>query len=394
MSKYNFDLLAKRKNTNCVKYDEFDSSLPMWVADMDFLMPPKIKEAIQKDLDIGAIGYSLIPDAFFDAFVNLYHHRYQTSFTRDDMIYVSGVVASIDSMIKLLTKVDDNIVMLSPIYHTFYHCISNYNRHALVSKMIDNGGTYSINWSDLEDKLANPKSSLMILCNPHNPVGKIFSKEELEKIDELATKHGVLVISDEIHGLVTNPDKKYIPYINVAKGRFVICTATSKAFNLAGLQSAVVICKDKELKEQLQKAFYADDIGEPNFFAVNANIAALRDSEDWLDEMNEYVYLNKIKFSEYLFYRLPEVKVHLTEATYMVWVDVSKYTSDSRDFCEKLNEKTGLLVSPGIQFGDGGEGFLRINLATSLENVMDAAKRLETFIKSLQQCAYLKENQK
>ena len=381
MSKYNFDLLAKRKNTNCVKYDEFHSSLPMWVADMDFLMAPKIKEAIQKDLDIGAIGYSLIPDAFFDAFVNLYRKRYQTTFTREHMVYVSGVVASIDSMIKLLTKEGDNIVMLSPIYHTFYHCIANYHRKAYVSELINQGDNYAIDWQDLESKLADPKSSLMILCNPHNPVGKIFSEEELKRIDELTTKHNVLVISDEIHGLITNPGKKYIPYDNVAKGRYVVCTATSKAYNLAGLQSAVVICRDRELKDRLQAAFYADDIGEANFFVVNANIAALRDSEDWLDEMNEYVYQNKVEFKKYLSSHVPEIKVHLTEATYMVWVDVRAFTSDSRRFCELLDEKTGLRVCPGIQFGNGGEGFLRINLATSRANVIEAAKRLESFVK-------------
>ena len=383
MSKYNFDLLAKRKHTNCVKYDEFNSSLPMWVADMDFLMAPKIKEAIQKDLDIAAIGYSLIPDAFFDAFVNLYHKRYETNFKREEMVYVSGVVASIDSMIKLLSKEGDNIVMLSPIYHTFYHCVSNYKRVALVSEMKLEDKSYSIDWDDLERKLSNPESSIMILCNPHNPVGKIFSKEELERIDQLATKHNVLVISDEIHGLIANPGKKYIPYGNVAKGKFVTCLATSKAFNLAGLQSAVVVCKDKDLRDKLQAAFYADDIGEPNYFAVNANISALRDSEDWLDEMNEYVYRNKLAFAEYLSKNAPGVNSFVTDATYMVWVDVRQYTTDSRSFVKELNDKTGLLVCPGVQFGDGGEGFLRINLATSLENVLDAAKRLETFIKGL-----------
>ncbi len=380
MNKYNFDIIAQRKNTNSAKYDSVNSSLPMWVADMDFFMAPKIKEAIQKDLEVGAIGYPIVPDLYFEAFSDLYHKRYGTNFTKEEMIYVSGVVASIDSMIKLMSNEGDNIVMLSPIYHTFYHCISNYNRHALTSKMEIKDGTYVINWEDLENKLANPKSKIMILCNPHNPVGKIFSKEELKKIDELASKHDVFVISDEIHGLIASPDKKYVPYDNIAKGKCVTCLATSKAFNLAGLQSAVVICKDKELRDKLQAAFYADDIGEPNYFAVNANIAALRDSEDWLDEMNEYVYQNKLVFIKTLGKAVPNVKVFLTEATYMVWVDISAYSTNSREFVNQLNEETGLLVCPGIQFGDGGEGFLRINLATSRNNVIDAANRLASFI--------------
>ena len=378
--KYNFDTLAKRKNTNCVKYDAYKSSLPMWVADMDFLLAPKITEAIQKDLDIGAIGYSMVPPEYFDAFVNFYHERYNTDFTKEQMVYVSGVVASIDSMFRLLTKRGDNIVMLSPIYHTFYSCIRNFKCRALTSPMILNDGAYSINWEDLENKLKDENSHILLLCNPHNPVGKIFTKEELIHIDELASKYNVLVIADEIHGLLTSPGKKYVPYSNVAKGKYVVCTATSKAFNLAGLQSAVVFCKDDELRNRLQDAFYEDDIGEPNYFAVNANIAAFN-SGDWLDELNQYIYNNKIYFKDYIATHIPEVKAIWTDATYMMWVDVRKYTKDSRHFTEQMNEKTGLLVSPGIQFGDGGEGFFRINLATSLDNVKDACARLEKFIK-------------
>ena len=378
--KYNFDILAKRKNTNCVKYDAKKSILPMWVADMDFLLAPKIKSALQKDLDIGAIGYSLVPSTFFDAFVNFYRDRYHTDFTSEQMIYASGVVASIDSMFRLLTKEGDNVVMLSPIYHTFYSCIKNFKCHALTSEMILNNGMYSINWDDLENKLKDEKTHILLLCNPHNPVGKIFSEDELKKIDRLASKYDVLVISDEIHGLLTSPGKKYIPYSNVAQGKHVVCLATSKAFNLAGLQSSVVICKDDELRNKLQKAFYEDDIGEPNFFAVNANIAAF-ESGDWLDELNKYVYNNKIYFKDYIENHISEINVIFTDATYMVWVDVRNFTSDSAKFVEEMNEKTGLLVSPGIQFGNGGEGFFRINLATSLENVKDACVRLEKYIK-------------
>ena len=380
--KYNFDVLAKRKNTNSVKYDEYNSCLPMWVADMDFLMAPKIKEAIQKDLDVGAIGYTTIPDAFFDAFVNLYHRRYGTDFKREDLVYVSGVVAAIDSIMKELCEKGDNVVMLSPIYHTFYHCIENLGFKPLTSEMYIDGDTYQIDYADLEEKLANPKSKIFILCNPHNPMGRIFKEEELQKIEELCLKHNVLIVSDEIHGLLSNPGCMYVPFSNAAKSNnYIVCLATSKAFNLAGLHSAVIVCKNKELRERLQNAFYRDDIGEPNFFAVNANIAALNDSEDWLDEVNHYVYLNKIHFQTYLEKHIPEIKVMRSDATYMVWVDCRSVTSDSRQFVKDLNERTGLLVCPGIQFGKNGEGFFRINLATSLDNVRLAAKKLEEFIK-------------
>ncbi len=380
--KYNFNQLAKRKNTNCVKYDSFDVDLPMWVADMDFVIAPKIKEAITKDLEIGAIGYSTVPDEYFDAFVSLYHKRYNTNFKEEEMVYVSGVVAAIDSIFKTLCKEGDQVIMISPIYHTFYHCIENNHLEVITSQLDFVDGQFEINFQDLEKKLAHDKAKIFLLCNPHNPVGKIFNQDELIKISELAKKHHVLIISDEIHGLLTNPDKKYIPYSNIASDdNYVTCLATSKAFNLAGLQSAVIVCPNKERRALLQAAFYKDDIGEPNFFAVNANIAALRDSEDWLDEVNEYVYQNKLYFVNYLKDNIPELNPILTDATYMLWVDISKVSNNSREFCDGLKEKVGLLVSPGHQFGNGGETYFRINLATSLDNVKSACERLKKYIK-------------
>ena len=382
--KYNFDVLAKRKNTNSVKYDEYNSCLPMWVADMDFLLAPKIKEALQKDLDVGAIGYTTIPDAFYEAFVNLYHRRYGTDFVKEDLVYVSGVVAAIDSIMKEMCEKGDNIVMLSPIYHTFYHCIENLGFNPLVSNMLLNEQTYSIDYADLEEKLANPKSKIFILCNPHNPMGKIFNEEELAKLESLCSKHNVLIVSDEIHGLLTNPGVKYIPFSKVAKSNnYIVCLATSKAFNLAGLHSAVIVCKNKELRERMQSVFYRDDIGEANYFAVNANIAALNESEDWLDAVNKYIYRNKIYFKFYIDEHLQKVKAIMSDATYMMWIDCREVTKDSKQFVKELNEKTGLLVCPGIQFGESGEGFFRINLATSLENVKLAAKKLEEFVNVL-----------
>ena len=380
--KYRFDVLANRKNTNSVKYDEYNSCLPMWVADMDFLLAPKIKEALQKDLDVGAIGYTTIPDAFFEAFVNLYHRRYGTDFVKEDLVYVNGVVAAIDSIMKEVCEKGDNIVMLSPIYHTFFHCIENNGLHPLTSEMVLNEETYSINYVDLEEKLANPKSKLFVLCNPHNPMGRIFSKEELKKIEDLCNKHNVLIVSDEIHGLLTNPGIKYVPFSNAAKtNHYIVCLATSKAFNLAGLHSAVIVCKDKTLRERMQAVFYRDDIGEANYFAVNANIAALNDSEDWLDEVNEYIYINKIYLKGYIKQNIPSINAFMSDATYMMWVDCRKVTNNSKEFVNELNKETGLLVCPGIQFGQNGEGFFRINLATSLENVKLAAQKLEEFIK-------------
>ncbi len=187
--KYNFDQIANRKNTNSVKYDEFDSELPMWVADMDFRVAPAIENAIIKQLEIGAIGYSLIPDEFFNSFANFYKKHYGTTFSKNEMVYVSGVVASIDATLKRIGNKGDNVVVLAPIYHTFYHCIENNNKKVLPSNFLVNDGKYQIDFLDLEKKLSSKESSILLLCNPHNPIGKIFSKEELFKI----SKHTIFI---------------------------------------------------------------------------------------------------------------------------------------------------------------------------------------------------------
>ena len=379
--KYSFDNIAKRKGTNSVKYDEFPFSLPMWVADMDYPVAPKIKEAIQKQLDIGAIGYSLIPDKYFYSFINFYNSHFETCFKLEEMVYCSGLVASIDSIFKRIGKDGDNVVILTPIYHTFFSCIKNSKRNALECDLIFDGETYSVDFIDLENKLKLKESSILLLCNPHNPIGRIFTKEELKRIAQLADKYHVFVISDEIHGLIASPNKRYVPYSLVSKNDYyVTCLATSKAFNLAGLQSACIQIPNKEIRVMLHQGFYQDDIGEPNYFAVSANIAAFNESEDWLNEMNEYVYQNKLYFYRYIEENIPSLKVVKGDATYMLWVDIRKVSNDSREFVKKLSEKTGLLVSPGAQFGKNGEGFFRINLATSLKNVKLALGKLEEFV--------------
>lgn len=379
--KYNFDDLAKRKGTNCVKYDEYPYDLPMWVADMDFYLAPKIKEALQKQLDIGAIGYSLVPNDYFSSFVKFYNCHYQTTYKEEEMVYCAGVVACIDSIFKRIGKDNDNVVILSPIYHTFYSCIRNNRRNALASNLIYKDGKYEIDFLDLEQKLQLRNSSILLLCNPHNPIGKIFSLDELKRISDLADKYNVFVISDEIHGLITSPNQKYVPYSLASKNdNYITCLATSKAFNLAGLQSACIHIPDNSIREMLRKGFEEDDIGEPNYFACCANIAALNDSEDWLKEMNEYIYNNKKLFFSLVKENIPSISVIWSDATYMMWVDISSISKDSKSFVDQLAKKTGLLVSPGINFGQNGEGFFRINLATSKENVLLAIQKLKEFI--------------
>lgn len=378
--KFDFDNIPNRKNTNSVKYDEYPYSLPMWVADMDFYIAPKIKEAIRKDLEVGAIGYSLLPKEYFLAFHSFYKNRFDVDFSINDMVYSSGVVAAIDSSLKCLFKKGNKVVMLTPIYHTFFSAIKNSGLEVLSCPLKENNDEYSIDFLLLEELFKKEDTKVFLLCNPHNPIGYIFKKEELRKISLLADKYNVFVISDEIHGPISYKTK-YHPYaLEAVNDNFMTCLATSKAFNLAGLQSACIVVKNKKIRDQLQEAFYHDDIGEPNYFAVSANIAALIESGDWLDEMNEYVEKNKQFLYSFIDKELPMISYTVSEATYMVWLNISKISTDSLSFNKELGEKVGLYTSPGKQFGEGGEGHLRINLATSLANVKDALNRLKRFI--------------
>ena len=381
MNKYNFDELVNRKNTSSYKWDIKDNELPMWVADMDFHVLPEVKAAINKRNECDAFGYTKCPDEYFIAHANWWNKHHQANIKPDEMVFSSGVVASIDSIFKHLLPRFSHVVTFVPVYHVFFHCIDNNSLHGVYSELIYENGEYKVNFEELENYLKSEATKCLLLCNPHNPVGKIFSLEELKRIADLCEKYNVLLVSDEIHCDITEPGMEYNSIMRVTDKAIALWSVT-KAFNLAGLHTSVVACKDKALLKRIEESLGHDDIGEPNYFAPYAAIAALEDGDEWNQEMREYVFNNKKYVMDYLKDNLPELHLVDNEATYLLWLDVGAYTNDSEAFAKDLREKTGLFVSPGKQFGKGGETFIRINIATSLANVKDACERLKIFIKN------------
>ena len=272
------------------------------------------------------------------------------------------------------------MLIQAPVYNIFYNSILNNGRVVVSSDLVYENGEYHIDFADLEEKMSDPQTTLMILCNPHNPVGKIWSKEELRKIGELAYEHGVRVISDEIHFPLTDPGKTCVPFASVSekcRTNSVTCVSASKAFNLAGIGAACAIVPDKKLHHKVWRGINTDEVGEPNAFAVSASIAAYTKCDEWLAEVREYIAENKKYCYDFIENNIPALKVVRGEATYLMWVDASEFTDDSVRLQEEIFEKTGLYVSSGRSYGECGKCFLRINLATSRANVIDGMDRLK-----------------
>lgn len=381
MAKYNFNDLVNRFNSSSYKWDVQNNELPMWVADMDFHVLPEIKQAIKDRVDIDAYGYCKCPEEYFQSYKLWFKNHYNLYLNTQWMIFSTGVVASIDSILKHLVPRGSGVVVQSPVYHVFYHCIEN-NGLKVVENQLVYDSDYSINFKELEELLKNENNKAMILCNPHNPIGRIWSKEELKHVADLCNKYDVLLISDEIHCDITEPGTTYNSLYSVDQ-KGIILLSPSKTFNIAGLHASIAVCADEKLATQISEGFGHDDIGEPNYVAPYATIAAYTKGDEWVSEMREYVFNNKKYLDEFLKKELPDIHLIDNKATYLLWLDVSKYTNSSKEFAEDLRKKTGLFVSPGSQFGSGGEGFLRINVATSLDNVKDCCKRLKQYINSL-----------
>ena len=377
---YDFDKLTDRSGTLSYKWDVKPGELPMWVADMDFEVASPIKRAIVDRAEHGIFGYTATPDAYFEAISAYWERRHGYRIPTEHMIYSNGVVAAISSIVRKLTTPAENVLIQAPVYNIFYNSILNNGRNVLSSDLIYDGSEYSVDFDDLEKKLALPQTSLMILCNPHNPVGRIWTREELARIGELCHKYGVTVLSDEIHCDVTAPGEGYIPFASVneeCRSISVSAIASSKTFNIAGLQSACVFAADPVLRHKVWRGINTDEVGEPNAFSMTANIAAFTECDIWVDEMLEYVFENKRIACDFINSEIDGMKAAFSKATYLLWIDISGVAKDSVDFCEKLRERTGLYLSDGAEYGECGRSFVRMNLATQRSRVLDGLERLK-----------------
>lgn len=378
---YDFDLKVDRKKSGSYKWDSIDYELPMWVADMDFKTYDGILDAIKERMNCPVFGYSITPDEYFDAYISWFKRRHQVSMKPEWMFFSTGVVPTISSTVRKLTNEGDNVVVLSPVYNIFYNSIINNRRNVLACDLVYEDGKYDVDYKDLEEKLSNPKTTLLIFCNPHNPVGKIWEKEELERIGSLALKHHVVILSDEIHCDIVSPGKSYNSFLlmnDEIKNNLVLAVSATKCFGIPGLQSSCVVIPNEDLRRRVNRQLNTDECAEGNVFAYQPIIEAFNHGEAWVDEMNAYVAENKKVFYELL--KDTKLKIVKSDALYLVWVDISSYTKEDVKFRDFMAKETGLYVSDGSEYGKNGKGFLRVNLATQRDRVILAAKK---FIEAL-----------
>lgn len=382
MTQYDFNTVVDRRNTNSLKWSVGEKELPMWVADMDFQTAPEIISAIKKRAEAGIYGYCVVSDKWYEAIIQWWKKRHNFTIKKEALLFCTGVVPAISSIVRKMTTVGENILVQTPVYNIFFNSIVNNGRNVLENKLLYDGTEYQIDFEDLENKLKNPQTTMMILCNPHNPIGKIWNRETLKKIGELCLKYHVLVVSDEIHCDLTEPGYEYVPFASVSeecKQNSITCLAPTKAFNLAGIQTAAVLVSEENLRCKVNRALNTDEVAEPNAFAIETAIAAFEFGEDWLDELRKYLWENKRYAEEFLQKEIPVIKIVQSHATYLLWIDCRKVSGTSTEIQHFIRSKTGLYLSDGNEYKNGN-GFLRMNIACPRCILKDGLNRLKESI--------------
>lgn len=383
--KYNFDEIISRRGSNSYKWDTEKNVLPMWVADMDFRTAPAIIEALHRRVEHGIFGYTKVPPPYYDATISWFQRRHNFIIDKEWILFTTGVVPALSAIIKALTTKGDKVLVQSPVYNCFFSSIRNDECELTSNDLIYQNGTYSIDFEDLEKKTADPKVKLMLLCNPHNPVGRCWTKKELTQIGEICLQNNVIVVSDEIHCDLVYEGYTHIPFASISdefRQNSVTCIAPTKTFNLAGIQVANIVAADKEIRKKIDKALNINEVCEINCFAIEALIAAYNEGEEWLEELKIYLYDNYTYLKNFFKENSPHLPVLPLEATYLVWIDCSALNMTSKEITDKLLLKEKLWVNEGIMYGAAGEGFIRINIACPRQLLKEGLNRLYNLIKN------------
>ncbi len=377
---FNFNEIIERKNTNSLKWDVKENELPMWVADMDFKTAPVVINAIKEKAESGIFGYSIVSEEWKQSIKNWWKDRHNFEINKDWIIFSTGVLPTISCAVKRLTNTGDQVIVQTPVYDMFFNSIVNHGRWAVENELKYDGKSYSIDFKDLEEKLANPITTMMLLCNPQNPSGNIWSKKDLEKIGDLCEKYHVTVISDEIHCDLTEPGLEYIPFASVSEKCAKIsltCISATKAFNIAGLQTSAVVIPSEELFQKMERGLNSDEIAEPNAFAIDAVVAAFNHGGEWLDTLRVYLHESKKMVYRFLEKEIPKIKCIKSQSTYLLWIDCKELTSNTTSFCKFLRKETGLFLSEGEKYRGNGEGFIRLNIACPHSILSEGLRRLK-----------------
>lgn len=376
-----FDKIINRRHTGSVKWDYVaDDVLPLWVADMDFEAAPAIKQAVLNRAEHGVFGYTKVEDDYYEAVTSWFHRRHQWDIQRDWIIYTTGVIPALSCAIKAITLPGEKVLIQTPVYNHFFSSIRNQGCEILENELVRQGDTYEIDFVDFEAKCADEKTTAFVLCNPHNPAGRVWHKDELERMGAICAKYNVRVISDEIHCELVMPGNIFIPFASVNalnQSNSVTLNSPTKSFNIAGLQIANIICSDNEMRRRVDWVVNIYEVCDVNPFGPVALKAAYNESEAWIDELNEYLWGNyqllKTYFAEYL----PQSKVLRLEGTYLAWVDISALGMTSKQVTKKLLKEGRVFVNDGPLYGNKtGEGYFRINLASPRAVLQDGLERI------------------
>lgn len=382
MSKYDFDKITDRKGTNSLKWNVSDGVLPMWVADMDFAVCPDIQDAIKARAQHPIFGYSVEPAEWSKAYIDWWGERHDTVIKKDMLLFSTGVIPTISTTVRRIAAPGEGVIVMTPVYNVFFNCINNSERRVVENPLKYDAESmrYDIDFEDLEAKAALPDTKLLLLCNPQNPAGRIWTREELARIGDICKANGVMVLSDEIHCDLTLPGVDYVPFMSASdtcKDISITAIAPSKTFNIAGLQSSAVVVPNRQLRRTIWNGLNADEVGEGNCFACDAAIAAFTKGGQWLDELREYIAENKRIAVEFINNNVTKLRATVSDATYLLWVDTTALTPNSDKLALHLKDEAKLFVTRGGAYGGNGEGFLRINLACPRSVLMDGLERLK-----------------
>lgn len=387
---YNFDEKIDRRNTDSVKVERCkalfgtEDVLPLWVADMDFRTPDFILNAIKNRLEHPILGYSMPPQNFYSLIIEWIKEHHNWDLKREWIGFLPGIVPGLSFAVQCFTVPGDEIIVQPPVYYPFFHVIEKNHRSVVYNQLIEVNGKYEMDFENLELKISS-KTKMFILCNPHNPGGKVWSKETLKRLDEICSKNNILVISDEIHADMVFSDYTHTPYATVsesAANNSATFMAPSKVFNMPGLISSSFIIPNKKLRDKFVDFLEASEMGGGNIFAYAATVAAYENGEDWRIQMLNYVQKNIDFVSNFLKKNIPEIKPMIPEASFLVWLDCTKLGMETEELFQFFVQKVGLGLNKGTIFGPGGESHLRLNVACPRSVLEKAMKQLKVAVKA------------
>lgn len=384
--KYDFDKTIDRRATNSYKWDSApEGVLPMWVADMDFRTAPAIIDALQKRVAHGIFGYTRVPDAYYDAVTSWFSRRHGWDIDREWIIYTSGVVPAVSAVIKALTVPGDKVIVQTPVYNCFFSSIRNNGCEIVSNPLRRTADTYEMDFDALERCAADPRTKVMLLCNPHNPAGRVWTPDELTRLGNICLRNGVTVVADEIHCELVYQGFKYTPFASLSDAflhRSVTCVSPSKAFNIAGLQIANIVAFDNDLRSRIDKAININEVCDVNPFGVAATIAAYNEGEEWLNQLVDYLHGNYEAMAEFCRRELEEFPITRLEGTYLVWMDCSSLGMSSDALEHALLDDARLWLNAGTMYGAEGEGYMRWNIACPRSVMLDGLNRFLNFVRS------------